>query len=117
MHTCLTPDTFCRITNSKIDFLGKWKLVTDPVNCLLKTEFYNSEKLLLFCLLTVLKDQDHEAGEMSQQLRALDALTRDSGLVSSIHGSSRPAIIADPGDLTPSSGLHRHCMLVHMHTC
>ena len=71
----------------------------------------------MFCLLTVLKDQDHEAGEMSQQLKAHDALATDPGLVSSTHGSSQPAIITDPGDLTPSSGLHRHCMLVHMHTC
>lgn len=43
----------------------------------------------------------------------------DQSRVPSLHfWSSKPSVIPDPGDLTPSSGLHRNpCARSCMHTC
>lgn len=48
-------------------------------------------------------------GEMGQWLKALAALTEDSGPIASTHnGSSQPSITPDTGDLIPSSDLFGH---------
>jgi hypothetical protein len=57
------------------------------------------------------------AGDMGQKLRALVALAKNQRSAPSTptgNGSQMPVIQA-PGNLMPSSGLHRHCMHMHMH--
>ena len=46
---------------------------------------------------------------MGQQLRTLAPLSEDPRFSSQYpHGGSQPSVTLVPGDLTPSSGLHRH---------
>lgn len=57
------------------------------------------------------------AGEMAQELRALDDLVEDLHSVPSTHMVTQPSVTLVPWDLTPSSGLHEHHMhILHRHT-
>lgn len=50
--------------------------------------------------------------KLAQQLRAKAALPEELSVSEDPHGGSEPSLTLVPGDLTPSSGLPRHCMYV-----
>lgn len=57
---------------------------------------------------------NYQAGEIVQWVRAYVRAIADD-LASSTLGSSQPLITSVPGDLSPSSGLHRYlCNKVHI---
>ena len=52
------------------------------------------------------------AGEVAQWLKAFAAFEEEQSLVLKTTQGSEPPVARSPGNLTPSSGLYRHC--VHM---
>lgn len=52
------------------------------------------------------KKYSNRAGEMAQQLRAMDGFPEDPDLISSTHIAAHNSVISVPEDLTPHIDIH-----------